>query len=74
VLVEVGQFRSEAEDVLHFTHQNAIQLVDILFDVALGLFDLLEDAHILLDYVNNVVDVLSVLRNQRLFLLQNHLD
>jgi hypothetical protein len=74
VLVEVGQFRSEAEDVLHFTHQNTIQLVDILFDVALGLFDLLEDAHILLDYVNNVVDVLSVLRNQRLFLLQNHLD
>jgi len=74
VLVEVGQFRSEAENLLHFAHQNIVELVNVLFDVALGLFDLLEDAHVLLDYINNVVNVLSVLRNQRLLLLQNHLD
>jgi len=74
VLVKIGQFRPQRQDVLHFAHQDAVEFIDILLDVALGLLDVLKDAHIRLDDIYHVVDVLSVLAYQLFFLLQDDLD
>ena len=56
--------------MLHLLHQNSIELVDVLFDLAVRLLDFLENAHVLLDNVHDVVYVLSVVRYQRLFFLK----
>lgn len=63
MLVKGGQFTPEAEDVLHFAQQNAVQFINVLFYITLRLFNLLENTHILLDDVDNVVNMLSVLRH-----------
>ena len=64
VLVEAGKFGTKSKNVLHFTHQNAIELANVVFNVALGLFNMLQDAHVLLNDVNDFIDVLPMLRNQ----------
>lgn len=74
MLVKAGQLRPKAQDVVHLAHQNAIKLLNIVLDVTLRLFHILQNAHVLLNYVNNIIDVFSMLRNESLFLLKNDFD
>ena len=61
MLVEVGQFRPDSQDAFHLFHEDAIELVDVLFNVALRLLHSLQDAHVLLDDVHDVVYMLAVI-------------
>jgi hypothetical protein len=51
-----------------------IEAGDVLFDVGAGLVDLVEEGHLLLDEVDDVVDVAAVARDDLLFLLEDLLD
>ena len=61
VFVEAGKFGPQAQDVVHFTHQDVIELFDVVFDIALRFFNVLKNAHILLNNVDYVVNMLTVL-------------
>ena len=74
VLIEVGQVRSEAHNMINFAHQDPIELLYVRLDVTLRLFNVLKDAHIFFDDVDDVIDVLSVVRNETFFLLKYHLN
>ena len=69
VLVEAGELSPQREDVLHLLKQDGVELVDVLLDVALRLLHVLQQTHVLLDDVHDVVDVLSVAGDQAFFLL-----
>ena len=51
-----------------------IEAGDVLFDVGAGLVDLVEEGHLLLDEVDDVVDVAAVARDDLLFLLEDLLN
>ena len=74
VLVEACKLGPDLEDVIHLLHQNSIELVDILFNLTVRLLYFLEYAHVLLDNVHDIINVLSMIRYQRLLFLKNHLD
>ena len=71
MLVEGGEFGPKAHDSLQLLHQNAVQVGDVVFDVRLWLFDVLKRCHVFLNDVNDVIDMLSMVRNQCLFLFQD---
>lgn len=60
--------------MLHLAHQNTIKLFHIFFNVALRLLNGLQDAHVLLDHINHIINVLSMFLKQRLFLFENDFD
>ena len=60
--------------MLHLAHQNSIELFNVIFNVALRLLNVLEDSHVLLYDVHDVVDVLTMLRDQSLLFFQNNFD
>ena len=60
--------------MLHFLHENSIKLVDVFVDFTVWLLNFLEDAHVLLDNVHDVVNVLPMIRYQGLFFLEDHFD
>ncbi len=60
--------------MVHFAHQNAVKFLYIVLNVTLRLFHILQNAHILFNYVNDIIDVFSMLRNESLFLFKDDFD
>jgi len=74
VLVEARQLRAKAQDMIHFTNEDSVQFVDVFFDIRLGFLDMLQDSHVGLNNIHDVIDVLTVLAYELLFLLQDHFN
>ena len=61
MLVEFGQIRPQVADVLHLLHQDLVKIVYVVLNIGLGLLNVLQKAHVLLDYIDDVINVLPVL-------------
>ena len=72
MLVETCKFRSYREDVLHLLHEYSVKLVNVFIDFTVWLLNFLKNAHVLLDNVHDVINVLPMVRYQGLFLLEDH--
>jgi len=71
MLVEGEQFAPDTLDVLHFLHQYAIEVADVLLNVGARLVHFVQQHHFLLHQVNHVVDVVSVAADESFFLLKD---
>ena len=61
MLVEFGQIRPQVTDVLHLLHQDLVKTVYVVLNIGLRLLNVLQKAHVLLDDIDDVINVLPVL-------------
>ena len=72
--VEVGKLLPHISNHLHLLKQNCIKRVNVHFNVALGFFHILQQGHVLLNNIDDVVNMLPVVGDQLFFLFENDLD
>ena len=72
--MEVSEPGPEVGNQLELVEEDGVERGDVLVDVGAGLVHLVEQVHLLLDYVDDVIDVLSMLTDQVLLFLQDLVD
>ena len=71
VLVEVHEILPETSEHLNLLEKHVVKLAYIRFNVTRWLVHLMQQRHIFLDDVHNIVNVLSMLRNKLLFFFKD---
>lgn len=74
MLIKSENLSTKRLDHVHVAEQHRVQRRYVLLDVRARLVDLVQDHHLLLDALDDVVDVLAVRGEQVFFLLQNDVD
>jgi len=72
--VKVDELAPDLANHFHFTQQDRIQVMHILFNVTRRLVHLVQQVHVFLHDINDVIDVLSVISDKFFFFRQDCLD